>query len=85
MCDSIPFHDIDIICGGPNHTQHNDSYRHLSPPPPLPQGGAAMYVENSFAGREVNGPVMLCVHPHGAYIGGPYIHIYIRYMSSCCC
>lgn len=29
------------------------------------RGGACMYVENSFAGRNVNGPVMLCIHPHG--------------------
>lgn len=28
-----------------------------------------MYVEDSFAGREVNGPVMLCIHPHGACVG----------------
>lgn len=32
---------------------------------PRPQGGAAMYVENSFKGRNVNGPIMLAMHPHG--------------------
>ena len=46
-----------------NLTQYHDLYRRQSPPL---QGGAAMYVEDSFAGREVNGPVMLCIHPHGA-------------------
>ncbi|TFJ83941.1 hypothetical protein NSK_005036 [Nannochloropsis salina CCMP1776] len=29
------------------------------------KGGAAMYVENSFKGRNVNGPIMLAMHPHG--------------------
>jgi len=39
----------------------------LSFPPlfSLSQGGAAMYVENSFKGRNVNGPIMLAMHPHG--------------------
>lgn len=34
------------------------------------RGGALMYVEDSFKGRNVNGPVMLCIHPHGASFVG---------------